>query len=223
MTDNVSNEGPSKGSKTIHATLFAALATISALNYVIPSAEQKLGLVVVNTILSNSYVWNLVTASFFETSAVKLAADALALYYIFKTVNYPSVETFVQHLGVTLLSCTFSWSTYCILNYFATADATAISAPVYGFGGVLMAILTYARQGKGKESIVGNFPVAISFHNLPALLLTGEVLIWGAGFGRYTRDLPFVIVSLFASWSYLRFYARGPVSDMCHLCFSYLA
>jgi hypothetical protein len=217
--DDALATGPSKESKTVHAVLFAALTAVSALNLVIPDATNVLGLVVVNTILSNSYVWNLVTAPFFETNPVKLAADALALYYIYQTVNYPRIESCVQHLGITLISCSVSWSIYCILNYFATADPAAVSAPIYGFGGVLMAILTYARQGKGTESIVGNFPLAISFHNLPVLLIAGEVLIWAAGFGRYTRDLPFIIVSMFASWSYLRFYARGPVSEMRHCCF----
>ena len=208
---------PSQSSRTIHGLLLVALLGVSALNYVIAEAANILGLVVANTILSNSYIWNLITASFFESNPVKLAADLAVLYFIFKTVHYQSIEMFASYLAITMLSCTILTSTYCILTYFVTADPALIVSPMYGFGGVVVAILMYARQFKGQESIAGSsFPFHISFQALPVLLTSVEVVLWAAGFGAYTKDLPFVAMSLFISWSYLRFYARGPVSTMLY-------
>lgn len=206
---------PSQQAKTAHGILLGGLIGVSLLNYVVTDATNVLGLVVANTILSNSYVWNLITASFFETNPIKLAADAAFLFYIFSTVDYPAVEHFAAYLAVCLLSCTVLTSTYCILSYFATADPALIVTPMYGFGGVLVAILMYARQFRGRESVVPGSPLPISFHNLPALLLVGEVVLWALGMGRFVRDLPFVLVGTIMSWSYLRFYAKGPVSFAC--------
>lgn len=213
MTNTEVATQPSQISKTLNGALFVGLITISSLHYVIADATNVLGLVVANTILSNSYVWNLLTASFFETSIIKLVVDGAVLFYIFKMVNYPHVEHFASYLAVCILSCTVLTSTYCILIYFATADPALIVSPMYGFGGILIAILMYARQYKGQESIAGASPIHISFHTLPVVLLLIEAGVWAAGFGKYARDLPFVVISLFMSWSYLRFYVRGPVCN----------
>lgn len=207
--------GPSGSSQQLHLLLAGALALVSTLNYIIADATNVLALVVANTILSNSYVWNLVTSPFFETNPIKLICDAALLFFAFKNVSYPNIEHFCYFLGISVLSSTILASTFCILSYFATADPKTIVAPMHGFGGVLTAIFTYVRQYKSnKEPIVG----AITFHNLPVLILTAEAVVYSSGYGFYTRDLSFVVITLFFSWSYLRFYAKGIVSA-CMKCF----
>ena len=149
---------------------------------------------------------------------LKLAADLVALFFIFSSVNYPSVEHFVSYLSISVLSCTVLTSTYCILSYFVTADPGLIVNPMYGFGGVMVSILMYARQFRGAESVLPASPIPVSFHNLPVLLLLAELGLRLAGFGRFAKDLPFVVISMVLSWSYLRFYARGPVSSAALVC-----
>ena len=57
------------------------LIVISMLNIFITDCESKVALVTGNTLIANTYVWNLVTSCFFETMTVKIILGNYHYYY----------------------------------------------------------------------------------------------------------------------------------------------
>jgi hypothetical protein len=190
----------------------AALFLFFVLGHVIADSSSVLGLVVANTILTKKYVWNLVTACFFERSPFKLLVDTVVFVYASNSLEWHSFGQFALYLSLVIVSCTFLVSVYSVLTYFTTADSNVLLVPTYGFGGVIVAFLMHERQSRGLDNILGQSIVYVSYQNLPVLYVLVEISAWSLGLRAHINDLPFSLISLIVSWSYLRFYSRNAVS-----------
>lgn len=185
----------------------SAILVLYCLNFVLSDCKERIGLVTANTLITNTYVWNLVTSCFYESQIGKVIFDIVALLYLTKSLPIPNIEQFGLYFLFCILACTIGTSTYCFMSFVAVARESRLITPIYGFGGVFMAILMYARHQFRNESVHPAFP-KLTFHHLPVLVLIVDILIYSLGGKFLVTDLHFSVISLLFSWSYLRFYYK---------------
>jgi hypothetical protein len=175
-----------------------------ALNFVLPECASIIGLVPANTLITNTYVWNLLTSCFYETNAIKLVFELFVFWLATRPIIDPSFEHFGLYFGFSVLACTLGTSAYCFIRFFTSGNELLLITPIYGLSGVNIALLMYVRQQMRNESVHSSYPI-ITYHHLPVLLLSVEILLALMGL---KAGLPFSFTALFFSWSYLRFYFR---------------
>lgn len=178
-----------------------------ALNFILSDCPSKIGLVPANTLITNTYVWNLVTSCFFETNAVKLAFELFVFWFATRPIIEPSFEQFGLYFAFSVLACTMGTSVYCFIRFFTSGNELLLITPVYGLSGINISLLMYVRQQMRNESVHHSYPI-ITYHHLPVLLLSIQLILALLGLKSLSADLPFSIAGLFFSWSYLRFYFR---------------
>lgn len=178
-----------------------------ALHFAIKDSESFLALVPVNTFVANKYVWNIVTCNFYESQPIKVVFELLLLFQVTNNLSITSSDSFALYFLVTVLGSSFFTSSYCFIRFFATKMDDMIFDPLYGFSGVLICFIMFARQQRGNQSVFYAFPF-ITFHNLPILLWSLQMILYIAGFGKFTTDLPFTSISILLSWVFLRFYYK---------------
>lgn len=188
------------------------LVLLYGLNFVVGSCENLVGLVPANTLITNTYVWNLVTSSFFETNPLKLMLDLAGSWFAIKVFITPSLEQFGLYFVFTILACSLGTSAYCFVRFFATGLEELLVTPIYGFSGVFMAILMMIRQQHRNQSVINAFP-QVTYHHLPVLLLIAQLLCALIGLQFLTMDLSFTLTAFFFSWSWLRFYYKFTETD----------
>lgn len=170
-------------------------------------ATEKLALITGYT-LANSYVWNLLTSCFYETNVVKLCLDVVSFVVVSRGVQIKGgLDQFCLFIIFTLLASTMCTTTYCFIRFFATSLEEMLMEPIYGFSGVFMAYSMYARMIQRGESVHNAIP-QLTYQNLPLVVIAAQLLLWLVGLRVLALDLPFTIVSLLFSWSYLRFFYR---------------
>lgn len=169
---------------------------------------ETLSLVTVNTLIANKLVWNLITCSIIELNIFKLLLDVglLAVIPSEKLVTTPS-EQFGLYLLFTMLACSVATSFYCLIRFFSTGLEATVMEPIYGFNGILVAFLMFARQTLKDTPLLPQI-TQINFHNISILLLLVQLLCWCIGLESLHCDMPFTLVSILFSWSYLRFFYR---------------
>ena len=190
----------------------SAILVLFCMNFILGDATDKIGLVTANTLITNTYVWNLITSCFYERYIGKVLFDIIALLYVAKSLPIPSIEQFGLYFLFTILACTIGTSTYCFFSFMALAKETMLITPIYGFSGVLVCILMYARHQYRGESVHTIFP-KITFHHLPIIFILFQVILYFLWCKYLVLDLPFSIIALFFSWSYLRFYYKHESSS----------
>jgi hypothetical protein len=85
--------------------------------------------------------------------------------------------------------------------------------PTYGFGGAYVLIIMYCRQQYKKEPVFSLFP-GLTYHNLPVITFTAQLIFWFCGLTPFVSDIKFTFLSILIGWSYLRFYYKyDDVSD----------
>lgn len=179
-----------------------------SMNYVINDCENVLGLVTVNTMIADTKFWNIITCQFYENSILKLAFDIAGILVVTKSMKLPAaLDQFGLFCAVSFLSCSIFTSVYCFVRFFLTGIEGMIMDPIYGFAGVFMTMLTYGRQQMQNERIFPTIP-HITYNNLPILVVIAQVTLWLVGFTVLAVDIPFSIISMLVSWSYLRFYYK---------------
>ena len=184
------------------------LALAFGMNYVIPDCTNKLGLVTVNTMIADSQIWNVITSQFYEKSIIKLTFDILGVLVVSKATKIAGgFDQFGLFFLVCVVSCSFFTSTYCFIRFFLTGIEDMIMEPIYGFAGVFMTILTYGRQQLQNEPIIQQMP-AVTYNNLPIIVVSAQITFWLVGLKVLATDIPFSIVAMLVSWSYLRFYYK---------------
>ena len=184
------------------------LLTVSfSMNYLFDDAMNKLGLVTVNTMVADSQIWNLVTSQFYEQKWIKLAFSIVGIIVITRDTKIRIGKHFLMFFGFSLLACSVFTEAYCFIRYFSTGIEEMIMRPIFGFSGVFMIILTYSRQQLRSQPIFPQIP-NITYNNLPVLVIIAQMLLWLIGFRVFAVDLPFSIIAIMFSWSYLRFYFR---------------
>ena len=176
-----------------------------SMNYTMKDTSNKLGLVTVNTLVADTQIWNLLTSQFYEAKMIKLAFDVIGLIIISRSLKLRLGKQTIMFLTSSILSCSLFTSVYCFIRYFSTGIEEMIMAPIFGFSGVFIIIATYARQQLRGQSVIQNFP-NITYNNLPVLVITAQFLLWLVGLKVFAVDLPFSIIGLLFSWSYLRFF-----------------
>lgn len=196
--------------------LLLLVVLLYTLNFALSDAPNKLGLVTSNTLIANKYIWNLVTSCFYETHLSKVAISAAALLPIAKGMVIDSMDQFGLYLIFSILASTIGTSTYCFLRFFATGLEEMLMEPIYGFSGVVIIILMYCRRHQKNAPIHFTVP-QITYQNLPILIILAQTLLRVFGLTVFAVDIPFSIIALLFSWSWLRFFYRyddaGPVGD----------
>jgi hypothetical protein len=178
-----------------------------ALNFIVPDCASIIGLVPANTLITNTYVWNILTSCFYETNAVKLAFELFVFWFATRPIIDPSFEQFGLYFAFSILSCTLGTSVYCFIRFFTSGNELLLVTPIYGLSGINISLLMYVRQQLRNESVHNSYPI-ITYHHLPVLLLCLQILLALLGLKSLSADLPFSLAALFFSWSYLRFYFR---------------
>ena len=181
------------------------LLILFSMNYTMKDTSNKLGLVTVNTLVADTQIWNLFTCHFYESKLIKLAFDMVGIIVITRSLKLRLGKQTLLYLTASILSCSLLTSAYCFIRYFSTGLEEMIMAPIFGFSGVFMIILTYARQQLRSQLVIQAIP-NITYNNLPILVVIAQMLLWLIGLKVFAVDLPFSIIGLLFSWSYLRFY-----------------
>lgn len=191
------------------------LLLISSLHYLFPGGgEEVLGLLAANTLITHTYVWNLLTSCFFETNLFKLALDLFCLFGISKWVVIDSLEQFLLYFVFSLLSCTIGSSIYCFARFVFSGHEEALIVPIYGFDGVLISLMMFVRYRLKSQIILPQLPQLLTYQNLPIAYLTFHTVLVLLGLKWFTKDLSFMCFSLLFSWSYLRFYYKWDENDV---------
>ena len=129
----------------------SALLVFYSFNYFISDSTNSLALVTANTLITNTYVWNLLTSCFYETSLLKLISDIGSLVLLAHSIKINSNEQFFLYFVFSLLACTIGTSTYCFIRFFSSGHEDTLITPIYGFNGVIMCVLMFARQQRRDE------------------------------------------------------------------------
>jgi len=189
---------------------FIPLIILYSLNYLLDHCETIIALVTANTIITHTYVWNMITACFYETNSIKLLLDIGLLWWISKYIGYPNIEQFGLYFLFTILSCTMGASIYYFARFVGSGREEFLLVPLYGFNGILMSFFMYIRRIHGNGYIHETLLPRITFHQLPSLFLFLQ-LITGLIFGTKNilfEDFLFTFISFIFSWSYLKFYYK---------------
>lgn len=124
------------------------------------------------------------------------------------------IDQFVLYFVFSILFCTIGTSAYCFIRYFGTGLEEMLVTPIYGNNGLIITLLMYARLQLKGEPLINTIPY-ITYHNTPLIILVFQLLLWLVGLGKLLAlDLPFTVISIFFTWSYLRFYYRFHSTDV---------
>ena len=213
----VSNLAQGMRRQYILLSMLVALCLLFGANFVIAQAPQKLGLVPVSTTIAHSYIWNLVTSSFYETNVIKLTLDIFGTVLVGANMEVPAseqIQFYVFFFG-TIIICTIGASAWSFMRFFVMHDQNQITHPIYGFAGVLMSVIMYQRMRYKNVPVYALVPY-VTYDNLPFIVLTTQIVCRLLGLRFLTRDLIFSVISVHAAWAYLRyFYVKddGSVGD----------
>ena len=184
------------------------LVATFCLNFVIADCTNTLALVIVNTLIADKQIWNIVTCQFYEKSIIKLLFDLAGILIITKSTRIiGGYKQFGLFFAVSLFCCSFFTTVYCFIRFFSTGIEDMIMEPIYGFAGVFMIMLTYGRQQLQNEPVFVQLP-SINYNNLPLIVVSVQLILWLVGLKILALDLPFSIIAMLVSWSYLRFYYK---------------
>lgn len=187
--------------------VFLVLAMFCS-NLVFTDAQDFLSLICGNTLIVNKYVWNLITSCFYEKYVLKIIADLVILNVITRNMKIiGGSDQFALYFVLCILACTIGASVYCFIRFFGTGMEEMLMTPIYGVGGVVMTLLMYARLQFRGEALIEAFPL-VTFQNLPLIIVIIQTIFWLIGLRSFAVDVPFTVIALPFSWSYLRFFYR---------------
>ena len=202
-------------SKPIFFIFTSLLLVFFTVNALFTDGRQVFGLVPVNTLIANSFIWNLLTCSFFETNVFKLCVDLLGLYHVFIGLEYDSLENLILYIFICMMVCSLGTSFYCFLVFFVSKHETMLVSPVYGFSGIYFSLLCYARKFKQNSPIHRDLP-KFTYQSIAFWIYSSQLLLYVLGIKMFSRDMIFSTISILFSWTYLRFMYKdkdGNVGD----------
>lgn len=200
--------------KPISMLCIVLLLLISSLNLVLTEPINCLSLIPVNTFIANKFVWNILTSAFYERHFIKLLLDCVLALFTVKSLDIASYEQFALYLLICTLVTSFSTSAVYFISFFISKIEAPLVQPTYGFGGLYIAILMYARSQSYSESIHFTIP-QLTYQHYPIFYLSIQLIFYVLNLNLFTNDLLFAVISLFVSWTYLRFVYR--FDDDTHL------
>lgn len=177
------------------------------LNFVLKDATAVLSLITANTLITNTYVWNIVTSCFFETDILKVLSNVGSVVMIANCLAINNVEQVGLLLLFSILACTVGTSVYCFFSLIRTGKEDSLVTPIYGFNGIMVTLLMMARQQLGKQCLYKDIPW-LTYHQSPLIVVLFQLIFWCFGIHVFSRDLSFSVIALFFSWSYLRFFYK---------------
>jgi hypothetical protein len=183
------------------------LVLLSAICWLSTDAVDIFALVPANTLITHTYTWNLATSCFLETSPVKLILDLGLLWYLAPIVGTPNFEQFSLYFVFSILASTIGTSIIAFFRFVSLGIEAPLVTPIFGFSGILICILTFTRKQLKGQSLNPRIP-HITFHNLPIIFLLVQTTLRLIGLRSMTSDVLFAWISLFFSWSYLRYYYK---------------
>lgn len=195
------------GMKRQHVLLgcIAALVLLFGANFMIDEAPKKLGLVPISTTIAHSYIWNLVTSSFYETNIIKLALDIFGTVLVGANLDMGRKDQFCIYFFVSIVASTFGASAWSFMRFFVMHKEDMLTSPIYGFAGVLMTLIMYQRMRFKNVPVYALFP-SVTYDNLPFLVLSSQIVLRLLGMKFLTRDIIFSVISIHAAWFYLRYF-----------------
>jgi hypothetical protein len=175
-----------------------------SLNYVIKDCSNMLALIPANTLITHTYVWNLGTCSFFESNPIKVLFDLIMLWWISKHVGTPSIEQFGLYFAFSLLACSIGTSVLSFLRFVSSGHEYPLISPSYGFNGVLIALMMFARQKLRNQPVHHRFLQMFTYNYLPTVYAGLQIVFALIGLKSFTQDISFTFISLIFSWSYFK-------------------
>mmetsp|Transcript_22389 Transcript_22389/g.37446 ORF Transcript_22389/g.37446 Transcript_22389/m.37446 type:complete len:372 (-) Transcript_22389:227-1342(-) len=185
----------------------SALIILYCCNFLLRECTDTIGLVAANTMITNTYVWNLLTSCFYEQYVAKVVVDITCLLFVSKSLPIPNIEQFGLYFIFSVLACTIGTSVYCFVAFFTMGKEEMLITPIFGFSGVLMSILMFARHTFRNESVHPAFP-KLTYHHLPVVLMVIQIVLRLVPFDYLVADFPFTATAMFFCWGYLRFYYK---------------
>lgn len=172
-------------------------------------AESLLALSPANTIIAKKYVWNMLTCSFYEVNVVKLVCDLLILVASAKSsVRFGDASQFTIYMITSIAGCGVLTFVYCMIRFFATGLEEMLIEPMYGFSGTFIALAMFYRVQLQDAVVVPALPM-VTYHNLPIVVLVGQMICYAISPLKFmAHDLPFTVVAIPLSWSYLKFFYK---------------
>ena len=172
-------------------------------------AESLLALSPANTIIAKKYVWNMFTCSFYEVNIVKLFCDLLILVASAKSsVRFGDASQFIIYMITSIAGCGVLTFVYCMIRFFATGLEEMLIEPMYGFSGTYIALAMFYRVQLQDTAVFPALPM-ITYHNLPIVVLVGQFICYAISPLKFMAyDLPFTLVAIPLSWSYLKFFYK---------------
>ena len=160
----------------IASTFGILLITFFIFNLILKDCQNILGLVAANTLIANTYVWNLITSCFYETNLIKLLLDLIGLWIVTDGISYVPVDQFGLYLILSIIACTTGTSAISFIRFFASADEIMLIEPQYGFSGVFFTLSMFARQQKKSAAIHSSLP-HLTYDNLPFFVITIQTVL----------------------------------------------
>lgn len=174
------------------------------------SVAPRVSLVLANTVGMNFYIWNFFSAGFFETNVIKAVADVVWLLSAGRLLEEAmGLEGFALFVVIVngingLVTSMGLFSLYVI-----TRLEQVLFMDTYGFGGLVAALAVGLKQHMPEEAPIPTVP-SLRCKHLPLLLGVLSVAMWTVGVSSWSKDAPFVVTGIYASWWYLRFVHRNP-------------
>lgn len=183
-------------------------------------ARQSLCLIWNHTFMTQFYFWNVLTASFVETSIFKLAFALVGMVGM-----GPAAEESLGHVGLAIfllvvsLAAGLVTSTGTFVAYIVTRQEYLLDLELHGSFGLLAGLGVAAAQKSPEGPLMPeSFGPWFPKRYFPLLLLIASAVGRALSVPVISDDFPFVFVGGYAAWVYLRFFAHivlgGPSGDV---------
>jgi len=200
-------------SKGIAATLVFMYLT----GIFVPLSEDFLALVPGYTIPPHFYIWNVLTAGYFEISLFSTLLDSVAVLFIGKFLEpiWGSKEylRFIVIVNVICGICTFL---FMVLLYYIMADPDLWFESICGFSSVIAGFTVAAKQIIPEQEIRMFCAISVRAKYLSGILILINLTFLLLGIS--SHSFSFTFFGVIVSWTYLRFFqkkgnATGDMSD----------
>jgi hypothetical protein len=200
-------------SRPISLGVGALLTSQSLLCFLFPEVMKYFSLVPANLLITNNFIWTLVTSSFLETNPLKYLLDVILLVLISHELQITQLDQMGLYFLLNIVSCGVGSLFWLLYRFYLSNSDSYLLEGLYGFGGVLMGLIMFSRQQLKSTPIVAKYPF-LTFNYLPTFVLFFYSLLWILGINFCTIDISFYWISYFFSWTYLRFFYRYSVSTL---------
>lgn len=169
------------------------------------SILQYIALIPANTLLANTFIWNLATSCLLETNILRVIIDVVLLLPVMRFDSFAPMDQFALYLIFTILACSVLTSCWFFYRFFSTGEWEHLTEQVYGYGGIIMALLMFkVLKCPNEQLIINNIP--ISFKYVPTLIVSVQVLLWLLGIRFLSVDVSYTSTAYVFCWCYLRYY-----------------